>query len=115
MGVIVLPLGMLLAPGVLWLIPVALVTGITLAGFELGIYAAVIRYAPPHDVPQYMALHANFSGIRGLVGPFAAIALLGSGHHYTLALVSSLALACIGTAMLWQGARQEEGQLHPAT
>lgn len=110
------PLGMLLAPGVYWLMPVALFGGFIMAGFELGIYSAAIHYAgaTPHEVPRYMALHSNFSGMRGLAGPFLATAILGT-RHYGLALGCALLLTAGGTALLWSRHRAQQPALQPAT
>jgi MFS family permease len=103
------PLGMMFAPNVFWLMPGALVTGIIAAGFEIVIYSAVIHYAAatPLEVPRYMALHSIFSGLRGLVGPFAATLIL-AGHHYAISLTSAIAIAATGTYMLWHLFKEEE-------
>jgi MFS family permease len=108
-GVLVSPAGMLIAPSVFWLAPVALVGGVVLAGFEIGVFAAVIYYAAatPVEVPRYMALHSIFSGVRGLFGPFAATLIL-FGHHYTISLTAALIISGSGTFMLWQMVRQDE-------
>jgi MFS family permease len=106
--VLIPPLGMMFAPNVFWLTPVALVTGIISAGFEIVVYAAVIHYAAatPLEVPRYMALHSIFSGLRGLVGPFAATLIL-AGHHYAMSLTSAIAIAAAGTYMLWRMFQEE--------
>ncbi|HWE61260.1 MAG TPA: MFS transporter [Chloroflexota bacterium] len=105
--VVTLPLGLLVAPAVWWLVPILLFAGIAQAGFEIGPYNAVIHYAPAyHEVPRYMALHAYFSGVRGLIGPFLATAIL-AGHHYTPVLSTALALTIAGTTLIWLGARTE--------
>jgi MFS family permease len=106
--VVVFPLGMLLAPAVWWLAPVILLTGVSNAGFEIAPYSAVIHYAPSHhEVPRYMALHSYFAGMRGLIAPFLATAIL-AGHHYTPALSCALALTLLGTAAIWLAARAEQ-------
>lgn len=99
-------LNMLVAPGVWWLLPVALLSGVVNAGFELGAYAASIHYAPPREVAQYMALHGYFAGIRGLAAPFLATALL-AGTHYGRGLGTGLIICAIGTGLLVAGARRE--------
>lgn len=112
--VVTFPLGMLLASGVWWLAPVIVLTGVSNAGFEIGPYNAVIAYAPTHhDVPRYMALHSYFSGMRGLIAPFVATAIL-AGHHYTPALSCALALTVLGAAAIWLGARAEQPLLEGA-
>ena len=99
-------LNMIIAPSVWWLLPVALLSGLVNAGFELGAYAASIHYAPPREVAQYMALHGYFSGIRGLAAPFLATGLL-AGHYYGRGLGTGLILCVIGTVLLGAGARRE--------
>jgi MFS family permease len=106
--VVMLPAGMLIAPGVYWLAPVMFITGVANAGFEIGPVAAVINYAlaTPGDVPLYMALHTYLSGLRGLICPFVATLIL-AGHHYGPALGTALALSAVGTLMLWQLAKEQ--------
>jgi len=99
-------IGMLLAPSVWWLVPVMLAAGVTLAGFELGVYGGVIHYAPPREVSQYMALHSYFAGIRGLIAPFLATGLLGTSR-FPLALAASLLFSATGTALIWRRSRLE--------
>jgi hypothetical protein len=113
-GVLVAPIGMLLAPSVYWLSPVALVGGVVLAGFEIGVFAAVIHFAAatPVEVPRYMALHSIFSGIRGLFGPFAATLIL-FGRHYSVSLTCALLLSAAGTFMLWQLVREDRRKNTP--
>lgn len=106
LGVITLPLGMIVAQSVWWLVPVIVISGITLAGFEIGPYSAVIHYAPSNDVPRYMALHSYFSGMRGLFAPFLATAIF-AGRQYALTLGCALSLTIVGTALIWLGARGE--------
>jgi MFS family permease len=113
-AVVMLPLGMLVAPVVWWLIPVIVMTGIANAGFEIGPYNAVIQFAPTYlEVPRYMALHSYFAGIRGLIAPFLAITIL-AGHHYTQALGCALGLTVAGTTAIWIGAHAEARAPMPA-
>jgi hypothetical protein len=102
------PLVMLLAPGVLWLIPAALLAGVNAAGFELGVYSAVIHYAQdtPHEVPHYMAVHSYFSGVRGITAPFLATAILAVSNYY-LALGAALLCTLAGTGLLWDRVRAQ--------
>lgn len=106
-AVTTLPLDMLVAPSVWFLIPAIVLTGVATAGFEIGPYNAVMAFAPAHEeVPRYMALHSYFSGVRGLIAPFLASAIL-AGHHYTPALSCALALTVLGTTAIWLGSRAE--------
>lgn len=113
------PILMLLAPGVYWLIPAALLAGINTAGFELGVYSAVIHFAfaTPQEVPHYMAVHSYFSGVRGITAPFLATAVL-AGHHYNLALSAAILCAGAGTVLLWSRVRAQQtvaGEVTAAT
>jgi MFS family permease len=102
------PIVMLLAPSVLWLIPVALLAGINNAGFELGMYSAVIHFAHegPHEVPNYMAMHLYFSGLRGITAPFLATGILAL-TNYNVALGVALVGTLAGTGLLWMRVRAE--------
>jgi len=109
------PLVMLAAPGVLWLIPAALLAGITAAGFELGVYSAVIHYAhdTPHEVPHYYAVHSYFSGLRGITAPFLATGILAVTNYY-LALGAGVLCTGAGAALLWRRVREQQRAEEPA-
>lgn len=102
------PIVMLLAPDPLWLIPAALLAGINAAGFELGVYSAVIHYAAgtPQEVPQYMAMHSYFSGVRGITAPFLATTILALTNYY-LAIGAALLFCVAGTGLLWDRVRTQ--------
>jgi MFS family permease len=102
------PAMMLIAPGVYWLIPVALLAGINNAGFELGMYSSVIHFAHegPQEVPNYMAMHLYFSGLRGITAPFLATGILALGN-YNMALGAALLSTFAGTSLLWNRVRTE--------
>jgi MFS family permease len=103
------PAVMLIAPGVYWLIPVALLAGINNAGFELGMYSSVIHFAreSPPEVPNYMAMHMYFSGLRGITAPFLATGILAIGN-YNLALGAALLGTFAGTSLLWNRVRAQK-------
>jgi MFS family permease len=107
-GATVGPAVMLIAPGVYWLIPVALLGGINNAGFELGMYSSVIHFARegPHEVPNYMAMHLYFSGLRGITAPFLATGILVVGN-YNLALGAAFLGTFAGTSLLWNRVRAQ--------
>lgn len=102
------PALMLIAPGVYWLIPVALLAGINNAGFELGMYSSVIHFARegPQEVPNYMAMHMYFSGLRGITAPFLAAGILALSN-YDIALGSALLCTFAGTTLLWNRVRAQ--------
>jgi MFS family permease len=101
-------IGLIIAPSAYWLIPFALVMGVTAAGFELVPYTVITSFtrSTPHDVPSYMGLYSYFAGIRGLTAPFLATGLLGI-LHYNLSITVALAITAIGTALLWNCFRSE--------
>jgi len=48
----------------------ATISGIVNAGIDLGVMGAILQLAPSEEIPNYMALHSTFVGIRGIAGPF---------------------------------------------
>lgn len=61
-----------------WLIFVAAVgRGIAFAGGVLGWNLGHTDFAPPDRTSEYMGVHATLTGVRGLIGPAAAVALYG--------------------------------------
>jgi MFS family permease len=48
----------------------ATISGIVNAGIDLGVMGAILQLAPKDEIPNYMALHSTFVGIRGIFGPF---------------------------------------------
>jgi MFS family permease len=105
--IVTMPIGMLLAPSVYWLVPFMFINGIANAGFEIGPFSAVMHYSlsTPRDVPLYMALHSILAGIRGLIFPFVATLVL-AGHHYSQAISVALCISAAGTFMLWRLTRR---------
>src|SRR5438128_1740619 len=76
--VVLVPLGYLVAPNTWALLPVAVVTGIIVAGGELTFYTNVVQLAPRERVVQYAAGQSLLLGIRGTAAPFIASGLLAS-------------------------------------
>ena len=76
--VVLVPLGYLVAPNTWALLPVAVVTGIIVAGGEITFYTNVVQLAPRERVVQYAAAQSLLLGIRGTAAPFIASGLLAS-------------------------------------
>jgi MFS family permease len=55
----------------------ALFFGMAISGGDLAWSLWVTKIAPPHLVADYMSVHTFFTGIRGVLAPFAAFYLLG--------------------------------------
>jgi MFS family permease len=96
---IALPLGYLLAPNALFLLPMAVVTGFTVAGGDLTFITNMVQMAPRGRVSDYMAAQSFALGLRGTVAPFAASALLVAGGATSVLLIV-LSLLTVGVAML---------------
>jgi len=74
--VLVMPLGYLLAPNVLFLLPVAAVAGITNAAGDITFFTNIVQLAPRDRVGDYAVAQSSLMGIRGTLAPFAASTLL---------------------------------------
>src|SRR5438132_1418658 len=76
--VVLVPVGYLVAPSVWALLPVAVVSGITVAGGEITFYTNVVQLAPRERVAEYAAAQSLLLGLRGTAAPFIASGLLAS-------------------------------------
>ncbi|MHB8631108.1 MAG: MFS transporter, partial [Candidatus Limnocylindria bacterium] len=74
--VLLMPLGYLLAPSTPFLLPVAVVAGITNAGGDIMFFTNIVQLAPRGRVGDYAVAQSSLMGVRGTVAPFAASALL---------------------------------------
>jgi len=64
----------------------AVIYGISHAGGDVAWSLWVTRFAPADRVAEYMSVHTFTTGIRGVVAPVAAFALIGNFSTSTLAL-----------------------------
>ena len=94
--VLLMPIGYILAPSYLFLVPVAIVGGITSASGELTYYTNVVQLAPHDRIAEYTAAQSLLLGVRGTLAPFAASALLG--------VLEPRAVLIIGLAFMVTGA-----------
>jgi len=69
------PLLYWLSPSVWLLVPAAAAMGIANGGIDLAGINAILRLAPPSQVPRYTALINTLLGFRGMVAPFVGSAL----------------------------------------
>ena len=58
------------------------------------------KFAPADRVPDYMAVHTFFTGIRGLLAPITAFTLLGVMSIQALSLLSA-GLILMATILLF--------------
>ncbi len=74
--VALIPFIYLSAKSVTWLLIAAALSGFGFAGIELSYMTSILYYSEPGREAQYQALHSLLVGIRGLIAPLLAIALL---------------------------------------
>ena len=74
--VLLMPLGYLIAPTTLFLLPVAIVAGVTNAGGDIMFFTNIVQLAPRERVGDYAVAQSSLMGLRGTIAPFAASALL---------------------------------------
>jgi hypothetical protein len=67
----------------------AALLGFTTAGGEVAWNLWVTKFAPPERVPDYMAVHTFFAGVRGIVAPFVGFFLLQYATMQTLSWISA--------------------------
>lgn len=67
----------------------AIIFGFSNSGGDVAWTLWVTKFAPPGMVPDYMAVHTFFTGIRGLLAPLTAFTLLGVIPLTTLMWISA--------------------------
>ncbi|MEZ5405650.1 MAG: MFS transporter [Verrucomicrobiia bacterium] len=77
----------------------AAIFGIAQAGGDIGWSLWVIKLAPPQHAAEYMSVHTFFTGIRGMIAPFVAFALLPQFAPPIIALMAA-GLMALGAALL---------------
>jgi sugar phosphate permease len=61
----------------IWFVAVAyIITGITVAGTDLGWMNAIMQFARKEEIGHYTALHAFLIGVRGIVAPLLGTVLM---------------------------------------
>jgi MFS family permease len=77
----------------------ALIFGFSTSGGDVAWTLWVTKFAPSNRVPDYMAVHTFFTGIRGLLAPISAFSLLGLMSIQALSVVSG-SLILMATVLL---------------
>jgi len=67
----------------------AAIFGFSNSGGDIAWSLWVTKFAPPSLVPDYMAVHTFFTGVRGVIAPIVAFALLGVIPLTTLMWISA--------------------------
>jgi hypothetical protein len=97
--ILLVPLGYLLAPGVWWLLPVAVVSGIALAVGDITYHTNMVQLAPAGRLGEYAAVQSFMLGVRGTAAPFAASLLLAVLPARGVLLVG-LCLMVVGAVLM---------------
>jgi hypothetical protein len=102
--VLLMPLGYLMAPSTGFLIPVAIVAGITNAGGDITFFTNIVQLAPPGRVGDYAVAQSSLMGVRGTIAPFAASALLTAFPTQTV-MVFAMGLMVAGLVVMDRAVR----------
>ena len=78
----------------------AVIFGFSTSGGDVAWTLWVTKFAPADRVPDYMAVHTFFTGIRGLLAPITAFTLLGVMSIQALSLLSA-GLILMATILLF--------------
>lgn len=75
----------------------ALLFGVANAGGDIAWSLWITKFAPAERVASYMAIHSFFTGVRGLVAPFAAFYLIEGISPEMMGIISAslIGVACI--------------------
>ena len=102
--VLLMPLGYLLAPSTVFLLPVAIVAGITNAGGDITFFTNIVQLAPRERVGDYAVAQSSLMGIRGTIAPFAASALLTAFSPQAV-MVGAIGLMVAGLVVMDRAVR----------
>ena len=97
--VLLMPLGYLLAPNMYFLLPVAVVAGVTNAGGDITFFTNVVQLAPRDRVGDYAVAQSSLMGMRGTIAPFAAAAFLSAYAPQTVMIVA-MGLMVVGLVIM---------------
>ena len=97
--VLLMPLGYLLAPNMYFLLPVAIVAGVTNAGGDITFFTNVVQLAPRDRIGDYAVAQSSLMGLRGTIAPFAAAAFLSSFAPQTV-MVFAMGLMVVGLVIM---------------
>jgi hypothetical protein len=83
----------------------ALVLGFTTSGGDVAWSLWVTKFAPPERVPDYMAVHVFFTGVRGVIAPALAFLLLQYISPLELSWISAglMFLSILQLLPVWRG------------
>ena len=97
--VLLMPLGYLLAPNMYFLLPIAIVAGVTNAGGDITFFTNVVQLAPRDRVGDYAVAQSSLMGMRGTIAPFAAAAFLAAYAPQTV-MIFAMGLMVVGLVIM---------------
>ena len=107
--VLLMPLGYLLAPSTVFLLPVAVIAGITNAGGDITFFTNIVQLAPRERVGDYAVAQSSLMGMRGTIAPFAASALLTAFSPQAV-MVGAVGLMVAGLVVMDRAVRAATAQ-----
>lgn len=100
---IVYPLGLMGSTDAASLAVVSFVYGLSHAGTSVGWMLGPVALAPsPDKVPQYVAIHATFVGIRGKIFQGLGVLLYSLTHGFTLPFLLAAAAFAWSAVQMWR-------------
>ena len=81
------------------LVAAAIIYGVSAAGGDVAWSLWVTKFAPPERVADYMSVHTFLTGVRGVLAPVVAFAVVAHASLVTMALISA-GLTLLATLML---------------
>jgi hypothetical protein len=75
-------------------------SGLVAAGADLAVLTVIMELAGPKRTPEYAAVNAILTGVRGLAGPFVGSFLIQLGAPLWSVFAACAGLTLLGTAMV---------------
>ena len=110
--VLLMPIGYLVAPNMYFLLPVAVVAGVTNAGGDITFFTNVVQLAPRDRIGDYAVAQSSLMGFRGTIAPFAASALLSVFAPQTV-MVVAIAVMVVGLVIMERVVREVVAEPRP--
>jgi hypothetical protein len=90
----------------------ALLLGFTTSGGDVAWSLWVTKFASPERVPDYMAVHVFFTGVRGLIAPALSFLLLQYISPLELSWISAglMSLSIVQLLPVWRGSLGKKGK-----
>jgi len=97
-----------LAPSMQWLLPAAVVWGLTIGGIELGLFDMLLAACPEGRQPSFAAAGSMTSSLGVMIGPLLGAALAGVAGITTALFAVGLLQMAATAGFLLLPSREEE-------